>query len=117
VHSLVAIEPGSVNAIPIGVKRTEMVLRPDPSRVLLRPFTPGDLPRLQRIVNGIMAVPESDVGPLLDAVSSKFSTRHQQISKLFKERFELGLVVAQAGVLLRTSTSRWTAHCWNPGPA
>ncbi len=87
-HSLVAIEPRSMNAIPIRVKRTETVLRPDPARVLLRPFTPGDLPRLQRIVTGIMAVPESDVGPLLDAVSSKFSARHQQISKLFKKRFE-----------------------------
>ena len=88
VHSFAAIEPRSVNAIPINVKRTDVILRPDPSRVLLRPFTPGDLPRLQRIVTGIMAVPESDVGPLLDAVSSKFSARHQQISKLFKERFE-----------------------------
>ncbi len=77
-----------MNAIPINVKRTSAVLRPDPSRVLLRPFSPGDLPRLQRIVTGIMSIPESDVGPLVDTISSKFSVRHQQVSKLFNERFE-----------------------------
>jgi hypothetical protein len=35
-----------------------------------------------------MSIPESDVGPLVDTISSKFSVRHQQVSKLFNERFE-----------------------------
>ncbi len=67
-----------MNAIPINVKRTSAVLRPDPSRVLLRPFSPGDLPRLERIVTGIMSIPESDVGPLVDTISSKFSVPADQ---------------------------------------
>ena len=77
----------SMNAIPIHVKRTGAELAPDPTRVLLRPFVPGDVPRLERIVAGILSISESDVGPLLDATSAKFSGRHQQIGQLFKERF------------------------------
>ncbi len=35
-----------------------------------------------------MSLPEEQVGPLLDEVSAEFSERHQQIRKLFLERFE-----------------------------
>jgi predicted GH43/DUF377 family glycosyl hydrolase len=35
-----------------------------------------------------MAIPESDVGGLLEEVTSEFSQRHQEICKLFLERFE-----------------------------
>ena len=35
-----------------------------------------------------MALPEDRVGPLLDEVSAEFSQRHQQIRRLFLERFE-----------------------------
>jgi len=73
--------------VSINVKRTDVELAPDPARVLLRSFTPGDVPRLERIVTGIMSISENDVGPLLDAVSAKFSGRHHQIGHLFKERF------------------------------
>jgi predicted GH43/DUF377 family glycosyl hydrolase len=74
--------------VAIDIKRTGTVLSPDSSRVLLRPFTPGDIPRLRRIVTGIMSISETDVGPRLDAVCAKFSKRHQQIGKLFQERFQ-----------------------------
>ena len=86
--SLVAPEQLALKTIPINVKRTGVVLEPDPSRVLLRPFTPGDRQRLQRIITGIMAISESDVGPLLDTISSQFSGRHRQINKSFEERFK-----------------------------
>src|SRR5450631_1063046 len=45
-----------MNAIPINVKRTDAELAPDPARVLRRSFTPGDVPRLERIVTGIMSM-------------------------------------------------------------
>lgn len=75
-----------MNAKPINVKRTATVLRPDQSRVLLRPFNPGE--RAGKIIARIMSLPESRVGPLLDEVYAEFSERHQQISSHFKERFE-----------------------------
>jgi predicted GH43/DUF377 family glycosyl hydrolase len=73
---------------PIHIKRTKVMLKPDPSRVLLRPFTPGDHQRIQSIVKSILVISESEVGPLLDEISSKFSRRHQEIKGLFLGRFE-----------------------------
>ena len=77
-----------MNANSIHVKRTATILRPDQSRVLLRPFSPGDPQRTGRIIARIMSLPEDRVGPLLDEVSAEFSQRHQQIHKSFLERFE-----------------------------
>ena len=62
-----------MNANSIHVKRTATVLRPDQSRVLLRPFSPGGPRRARRIIAGIMSLPEDQVGPLLDEVSADFS--------------------------------------------
>src|SRR6267378_4081026 len=72
----------------IQVKRTTTILKPDQSRVLLRPFSPGNPERVARIIARIMSLPEDRIGPLLDEVSAEFSQRHQQIRNLFLERFE-----------------------------
>src|SRR5713226_9720660 len=72
----------------IHVKRTATILKPDQSRVLLRPFSPGDSQRMGRIIDRIMSLPEDRAGALLDEVSAEFSQRHKQIHKLFLERFE-----------------------------
>ncbi len=72
----------------VHVKRTTTILRPDQTRVLLRPFNPGDSQRVGRIIARIMSLPERRVGPLLDEVSAEFSQRHQQIRQLFLERFQ-----------------------------
>jgi len=72
----------------IQVKRTTTILRPDQSRVLLRPFSPGDSERIGRIIARIMSLPEDRVGLLLDEVSAELSQRHQHIHELFLERFE-----------------------------
>jgi predicted GH43/DUF377 family glycosyl hydrolase len=73
----------------IDVKRQAIVLKPDQSRVLLRPFNPGDPARIGRIIARIMSVPEEQIRPLLNEISAEFSQRHEQIRKLFLERFEL----------------------------
>jgi predicted GH43/DUF377 family glycosyl hydrolase len=72
----------------IYLNRTGTILKPDQSRVLLRPFNPGTSERVAGIVARIMALPEDRVGPLLDEVSAEFSERHEQIHDLFLERFE-----------------------------
>ena len=77
-----------MNTNSIRIKRSEIILRPDQTRVLLRPFSPGGPERFARIIARIMALPEDQVGPLLDEVSAEFSQRHQQIRKLFRERFK-----------------------------
>jgi hypothetical protein len=72
----------------VNVKRTATILKPDQSRVLLRSFSPGDPQRVRRIIARIMSLPEDRVAALLDDVCAEFSKRHQQIRKLFLERFE-----------------------------
>src|SRR5438046_10709131 len=72
----------------IHVKRTTTILKPDQTRVLLRPFAPGESERMGRIIARIMSLPEDQVGLVLDEVSAEFSQRHQQIRELFLERFE-----------------------------
>lgn len=70
------------------LKRSSIVLRPDQSRVLLRPFHPGDGQRHGRIIGRIMSLPEERVGLLLAEVTADFSSRHQQLRNVFLERFE-----------------------------
>src|ERR1039457_2112465 len=77
-----------MDANSIHVKRTVTVLRPDQSRVLLRPFSQGDPQADRQDYRQDHVAPENRVGPLLDEVSAEFSQRHQQIHKSFLERFE-----------------------------
>ncbi len=72
----------------INLRRAGTVLKPDQSRVLLRPFSPGDSQRTSRIITRIMALPEKQVGHLLDEVTAEFSQRHREIRRMFLERFE-----------------------------
>jgi predicted GH43/DUF377 family glycosyl hydrolase len=72
----------------IHLKRTDTILSPDQSRVLLRPFSPGNSERIAEIVTRIMAIPEEHVAPLLDEVYTEFCQRHDQIRKTFMERSE-----------------------------
>ena len=74
--------------MPICIKRTPLILRPDPSRVLLRPFSPGDSERAGRIIDRILAIPEECVAPLLAEIRGEFCKRHQNIHDVFLERFE-----------------------------
>src|SRR5580765_1259515 len=77
-----------MNANSMHVKRTATLLRPDQSRVLLRPFRPGTPERAGRIIARIMSLPESQVEPLLEEVFAEFSQRHQYIHRSFLEQFE-----------------------------
>ena len=72
----------------IDVTRTTTILKPDQSRVLLRPFVPGDSQRMSRIMARVLLLPEDQVGPMLAEVSAEFSQRHERLSELFQERFE-----------------------------
>jgi predicted GH43/DUF377 family glycosyl hydrolase len=72
----------------IHLKRAATVLKPEQSRVLLRPFDPGDSQRVAGIVGRIMALPEKEVRLLLEQVCGEFSNRHKDICKTFLQRFE-----------------------------
>jgi predicted GH43/DUF377 family glycosyl hydrolase len=71
----------------IHLTRTATILAPDQSRVLLRPFNPGNAERAAAIIARIMALPEDRVVPLLEQISAEFSQRHEHIKSLFLERY------------------------------
>lgn len=77
-----------MKAKSIRIRRKATILNPDQSRVLLRPFNPGDDERAAGIIARIMALPEEDLGPLLSELCSEFSSRHDQIRNRALERFE-----------------------------
>ena len=79
---------GNGTALAIPLKRSETILRPDPSRVLLRRFDPGDAQRMSGIIQRVLAVPEERVGPLLKQVSADFSQRHLNLRQRFLDRFD-----------------------------
>jgi predicted GH43/DUF377 family glycosyl hydrolase len=70
------------------LKRLATILKPDQSRVLLRPFSPGGAERVAGIIARIMALPEDQVGRLLKEVLAEFSQRHQHLRDIFSQRFE-----------------------------
>jgi predicted GH43/DUF377 family glycosyl hydrolase len=70
------------------IRRIPPILKPDQSRVLLRPFSPGDSERSAGIIARIVSIPEDQVASLLEGICAEFSRRHQNLHSLFLERFE-----------------------------
>ncbi|MDG3005099.1 glycoside hydrolase family 130 protein [Paludisphaera mucosa] len=73
---------------PPKVERTGIVLRPNNSRVVIRPFQPADDHRVERILGRICALSEAQVEAQLEEVMREFRDRHQKIRQYFLERFE-----------------------------
>jgi len=73
---------------PMRVVRDRMILAPDQSRVLLRPFYPGDSERIAGIAARVADLPEDEIGRLLARISAEFSERHQDVRHRFSDRFE-----------------------------
>ena len=81
----------------IAVRRLPLALRPNPSRVLMRPFLPTlpgqsdfhpvDSPRAVKILSRILALSDEQISALLDDVLRDFGDRHQSIREILAERF------------------------------
>jgi predicted GH43/DUF377 family glycosyl hydrolase len=70
------------------VTRTGIVLRPNNSRVVIRPFQPASEHRIERILGRVAALSEAEVELLLQEVMSEFWNRHQKTRQFFLRRFE-----------------------------
>jgi predicted GH43/DUF377 family glycosyl hydrolase len=69
------------------VHRTGIVLTPDKSRVLFRPFVLASEQRIQKIVARVLALPEDTVLAQMDHVMAEFYGRHQRLAAYFDTRF------------------------------
>jgi len=72
----------------MNVTRTGIVLKPDPSRVLFRPFNPIGDERPLRILARVLALPEAEVVQMLAQVMMEFKTRHQRLLDYFLVRYQ-----------------------------
>ena len=72
----------------VPVQRSQVILHPDRSRVLLRPFLLPSDPRAARICAQVMALPETEVDNLCQQVKMEFGERHAKTRDFLKNRFE-----------------------------
>lgn len=85
-----------------------MLLKPDPTRVVIRPFTPADEPnvdasgntRAQRIANLVLALDPTAVAEELRDIVAKMSEHHRDVKSVLLRRFHDidGLSIAPATV-------------------
>jgi predicted GH43/DUF377 family glycosyl hydrolase len=73
---------------PIDVTRSTVTLDPDPTHVLARPFRLMSDQRSVKISARVMALPESGVHVLLDAVRAEFGGRQLNIDAFLRRRFD-----------------------------
>jgi predicted GH43/DUF377 family glycosyl hydrolase len=69
------------------IQRTNVILHPDRSRVLVRPFYPTSDERAIRICAQVMALPDGEVHTLLDQVQAEFGERHPKTREFLRRRF------------------------------
>jgi predicted GH43/DUF377 family glycosyl hydrolase len=72
----------------MNITRTGIVLKPDASRVLFRPFNPVGEERPLRLLARILSLPEAETATMLTQVLAEFKTRHQRLLDYFLVRFE-----------------------------
>jgi len=72
----------------INLKRTNISLYPDSTRVLLRPFHFMSGQRTSEICAHVLALSEDDADSLLGQLWAEFGGRHKNIREFFRRRFE-----------------------------
>jgi predicted GH43/DUF377 family glycosyl hydrolase len=89
--------PARVPEVPADLlTRSDLILKPDPSRTVIRPFAPDDPegyidkahPRAQRITDRILALDEEMVHRMLGTLLSALGDRHRNLEDLLLRRFD-----------------------------
>ena len=67
---------------------TEINLRPNNARVLIRPFIPGDTARIVNIIGRALALSEAEIEEQLVAVTEEFGSRHLNLRTFWRRHFD-----------------------------
>lgn len=67
---------------------TGILLRPDSSRVLIRPFIPSDPARIVNILGRALSLSEAETKKQLAAITAEFGDRHQSLHTVWLRYFE-----------------------------
>ncbi len=70
------------------VRRRRAVLSAESSRVITRPYFPGDGPRLERMIERVIKLSDDDVQLLLETIFRDFSERHRHLREALERNFE-----------------------------
>jgi predicted GH43/DUF377 family glycosyl hydrolase len=70
------------------LKRTDVLIKPNNARVLVRPFEFADSQRAFRIVARVMSLADDDVSRLVAELFTEFDGRHQKARQFILHRFE-----------------------------
>ena len=70
------------------VKRIGPMLKPNPARVMARPFGPFGETRVTRILARVMSLTDDQVADNLTQVMAEFQGRHHQLERALRVRFE-----------------------------
>ena len=81
-------EGPAARRVSLNVRRTGIVMKPNNSRVVIRPFEPASEHRIERIIARIMSLSDVEVDSMLDDVMREFHSRHQKTRHFFLHRFE-----------------------------
>jgi len=72
----------------LSIQPTGVTFRPDNTRVLIRPFIPGDSARLIHVIGRALALSEAETEQQLAAVMADFGSRHADIRACWRLHFE-----------------------------
>jgi predicted GH43/DUF377 family glycosyl hydrolase len=73
----------SLNLRPTGIR-----LKPNPARVLIRPFISGNPARVVNIIGRALALTEAEIEEQLIAVTEEFGSRHLNLRTFWRRHFE-----------------------------
>jgi predicted GH43/DUF377 family glycosyl hydrolase len=82
---------------PVRIDRSKIVLRPDRTRVLLRPFLQTGDRRAMKLCAQVMALSEPDIRALWKQVQTEFGSRHAKIEEFLCQRFSRARVCLHPG--------------------
>lgn len=68
------------------IQRSDILIKSDPKRVLLRPFFPGTKERARKVIARILALSEKETGAEVKAIINDFNWRHHQLERFFLQR-------------------------------
>lgn len=69
------------------LERTDVLLEPQSSRVLVKPFDPGSEGKCRRLVRQVLAMEEPEAEAVLGSVLQEFEDRHTNLEGVLSERF------------------------------
>jgi predicted GH43/DUF377 family glycosyl hydrolase len=68
--------------------RHDLLLHPESCRVIIRPFIPGDVQRITKIIGRALALCENEVATELEALLAEFDARHFDIESILLRHYQ-----------------------------